>query len=455
MFELLSYKGQNYDKKSIIQIKALNKILNKINKVELNCPFNLSTYYLKILKYHTKLVQKNKMCYPITLWFAENRLIDIKKKLNYVEKDFYIRSQVHDLVNYIQPDEIARRYGEGGKNSFRTLIQEQLHELKEDYEVHYLGGNNNPVVQVKLGRDDESFVCRFVKVDLVDHRSGISPINVREDLLAQATEVIKEVARPYFIQELEDNGVEVTYFECNEYYSRGTLEAFFAELHNQNKSEDPSIVKKALFDINWQVLMFTKLIINFLIKINARDIWYTDLKPSNILIDDSGGIVLSDIKGLLYSAHPLIKRNRVNRTEAYFQPSIEEGDNQINLARLQCQTLATTIFQLATNNLPLREKDSIRLYGHNSNFKQLCFKYPEGEFLKELIRGLYKMKPFSLSVALEKITHFEEHHIATEKAKIELRERLVHKEGESRLLNPQNSNENKEPYLHLDYFNGN
>ncbi|HRD68811.1 MAG TPA: hypothetical protein PK657_01575 [Legionella sp.] len=393
------------------------------------------------------------MSSPITLWFENNRLIDIKKKLNYVEKNSYIRTHVRDLVNYIQPDEIARRYGEGGKISFRTLIQEQLQELKEDYEVNYLGGNNNPVVQVKLGRGDQSFVCRFVKVDLEEYKSGISSINVREDLLTQA--VINEVARPYFIQELEDNGIEVTYFECNEYYSRGTLEAFFAELHNQNKSEDPSIVKKALFDINWQVLMFTKLIINFLIKINSRDIWYTDLKPSNILIDDSGGIVLSDIKGLLYSPHTLIKRNRVNRTEAYFQPSIEEGDNQINLARLQCQTLATTIFQLATNNLPHREKDSIRLYGRNSNFNQLCFKYPEGEFLKDLIRGLYKMKPFALSVALEKINNFEEQHIATEKAKIELRERISEKEGESSLLNPQNSNENKEPYLHLDYFNGN
>lgn len=397
MFNLLPVKGHRYSRKTKQQINSLNKILKAMNQVEVDNPVKLIPLYEKLVTFHRKKIRSGSAKPAICGWFAAHPLFRIDKIIKQLIKAKKIESSIMELSQQIDMIEIYKRYE--GKDSFRTLVQKQLHQVDDTLEITNLGGGNNPVVRVKLD-DDHSFIMRFLRVNSQDEKNKVSPRFLRENL-----EDIEELPKPYLLLPVEDDYLETTYLEFSPYFERGSLVQLFQHLHAQKG--------KNTLDPNQLLLLYAQKIIDFYIRINNRNIWYTDLKPENILLPilpDTEHVVLSDIKGLVLSHTNKIARNKVNVTPAYFQSSVYEN-KEIHLDLLQRQNLANTLYELACGKLPIPAITHQPDWKNKYDFEQPCFQTPEGVFLKKLIRELNKSKALPLTHFMQLISDFEEEQI--------------------------------------------
>lgn len=394
MFNLLPVKGFQYSWKTKQQINSLNTILKAINRCAIEKPDKLMSLYEKLVLLHIKTIRAGKAKPPITAWFAAHPLFHIEKTIQLIIKEKQIQSSITELSQQIDLPAIYRRYE--GKDSFRTLVQGQLNAINDAYEVINLGGNNNPIIQIKLDKD-HSFVMRLLRVNSEEDLNYTSPRHVR-DLLDD----VAEVPKPYLLLPVEDDSLETTYIECGPYYERGSLEHLFKSLHAKNNKNGP--------DVTLLTILYAQKMIQLLIELNNHDVWYTDLKPGNILLTDNEHIAISDIKGLVLSPNKKISRNRVSLTPAYFQSSVFDK-KEVNLERLQRQTLASTLYELLCNKLPTPAITHQPDWKNEYDFTQPCFKSPEGKFLKKFIRELSKSKANSLNNFLVLIFDFEDQQI--------------------------------------------
>lgn len=394
MFNLLPSKGLGYSLKTKQQIKSLNKILKAMNECALHQPELLIPLYQKLVTFHRKKVGGGSAKQAIKDWFAVHPLFQIDRIIQQAIKEKTIITAINELSTQTDMVAIYRQYE--GKDSFRTLIANQLHEIDASIEVVNLGGGNNPVVRVKLD-DNRFFIMRFLRVGSKEDNAGVSPRCIRNSLIN-----VDELPMPYLLLPVEDDRLEVTYLEFSPYYERGSLADDFKRLR-----EDKD---KKIININQLVLIYAQKMIGFLEKINAQNVWYTDLKPENILLpmlthDDY--IVINDIKGLILSANSKIRRNKVSMTPAYYQSSVYD-DKDVRLDLLQRQTLANTLYELACGKLPIPEITHQPDWKNKYNFNQPCFKTSEGLFLVQLIRELNKSQVLTLTHFTSMIEDFEE-----------------------------------------------
>ncbi|KTC94681.1 hypothetical protein [Legionella erythra] len=378
MFDLLPVEGGLLSQKRK-QIVLLNDILKKMNHTQKSDPERLPYYYGKLEALHRKIMGKGEADHVIKQWFLTHPLYKTQQQIIELVKHRQLEKKVKKLVKQLDLDNLYSKYT--NKDSFKRLVQDRLMALDTSYKVTSLGGGNNPILRITLNKDQQ-FIMRFVRVDSQDEDRGVSPKQAREQASG-----MPEVPQPFLMHFVASDFQEKTYIEFGHYYPQGSIDELFKQL-NAHKKDSP--------DKETMVLLYARKFLEFYLDLNRRGVWYTDLKPSNILLDSQGGIVISDIKGLLPSHESKVVSSKTNTSKAYYQSSVFEG-KAINLERLQRQTLANTLYQLTTGQLPVSIKGHYIDWKYKYNFNQDCFKSPEGELIKSLILQLNMSRPKPLT----------------------------------------------------------
>ncbi|MCL9682619.1 protein kinase domain-containing protein [Legionella maioricensis] len=355
------------------QIAKVNYYAEKINLYHVSNPVKAKEYASKLLAYYRKLADENKIVNVVSEWFIENPPLQIIKRLDHQINRELTQDTIIYLSREAQLYEIYDKYQ--GKSSFKSLIQKKLKKIDDAFEVITLASGNNPIVLVNY--QEQRFVIRFLRMNVAEEAKGHSPRIIRELMNG-----IPQIAKPYLLEHVAEDNIEVTFIEYSEYYANGNLEDRFQNLRIQKQKQyiSPADFSKIL--LNYAVKL-----VNFYIVINQQNIWYTDLKPSNILLNDEDELVISDIKGLVFSTEKMVRSSSTSTSQQYFQSSVFVK-NQINLERLQCHTLGTTLYQLACGQLPEQEENVPGQWSNIYDFLLPVFKGPKGSFLKGLITDL-------------------------------------------------------------------
>lgn len=404
MFDLLPLAGGLLSQKRK-QINELNSILKKMNRCEVYNPERLQHYLDKLIAFHKKTFVKKDPEQPIRTWFSDHPLFRTQRQVEQIINKHRLRLDVVNLFQKINLVSLYREYE--GKDSFKTLIKARITAINPHYKVASLGGGNNPLVRISLA-EEQHCVVRFLRLNSSEDAAGISPRIARERIAG-----MKQIPQPYFLSQLEDDRQEVTYLECSEYYEHGSLERLFDELHQQENDE-------RAIDLNPLILLYARQFLEFFIELNQHDVWYTDLKPSNVLLNQDGDIIISDVKGLVISSTKMVRSSQTSTSAAYYQSSVYK-DSEINLERLQRQTLANTLYELACDKLPVPKITHHPNWRNKYDFEQACFQSEEGQFIKAMILELNKRRSKPLSNFLNSLDTFT-------KAK-EQQSQALHEEG--------------------------
>ncbi len=370
------------------QTNKINYYAEKINNYLVTNPEKALKYADKLIVYVQKIETEKKICRSVQQWLEDNSPHEIKKRVEKINKHKNLQNTVHQLSSSAKLPSIYKKYQ--GKDSFSLLIDQKLNQIDKGFQVESLHGGNNPIV--KIHHHDKIFIVRLLRMNKEEEESGASSRFIRETYCQD----ISQIPQPYLIEWVADDGHELSYIEYSQYYAEGSLQGHFETLREQRKQKTlgPDEFDKEL-------LLYTKKLIEFFVSINDRKIWYTDLKPSNVLLDN-GQIVISDIKGLVVSNKNYIESYKTNTSKSYYKSSVF-NQNQVDLELLQCQTLATTLYQLACGELPQQVQEGISSWNNVYNFKHPVFTGEEGKFLKHLIKKLSLNVPVSMSKVLDEI----------------------------------------------------
>lgn len=388
MLTLLKITGSYFSAKRR-QILKINYYAEKINAHWALEPEQALIYANKLSAYSQKLANDKSTSSTVLQWLIENPPAEIVKKINHVISNNKLKENIRDLSAKVQLSGIYSDYD--SKDSFRTLIQKRLDALDEDFKVVSLQSHNSPVVHVN--NEQSQFIIRFLRMNKDEESSGNSPRIARELL-----DDVHEISKPYLVEHVEDDNIEVTFIEFSEYYENGNLEQYFAQLRLQK-------AKKLITSSDFEktLLSYTSKIVAFFITINQKNIWFTDLKPSNILLNNDNDIVISDIKGLIIAFEKEIATNKTNTSRSYYQSTVF-SKNKINLERLQRQTLATTMYQLACGSLPAQNDLEDLGWRNCYDFDRPVFQSEIGVFLQHLIHKLNLKTSITMPAVLNLLT---------------------------------------------------
>ncbi|MFJ1268362.1 hypothetical protein ACD661_07320 [Legionella lytica] len=376
-----------------LQIDKVNEFIRKINKHHESDPQKALDYLQDLSDFYQKRLQKDDLTPSIAIWFIENPIEGIQSKLQVQLGNNQLRDKILDLTAQVQLPTIYDSYT--GKDSFRTLVEEELAKVADGYKVVSIHSNNNPIVQVN--HEENSFVVRFLRMDKNEEDTGVSPRLIREQI-----QDLPQIPQPYLLEFVAEDQQEITYLEYSEYYASGNLQQHFDTLRHR---KDLKYITTA--DVDKELFGYAKKLVEFFIAVNEKQIWYTDLKPGNILLNNEQDIVISDIKGLIASSELEVPSNRTSTSQAYFQSNVF-NKNQINLHMLQCQTLATTLYELACGEPPTQFPTSNGGWRNIYNFNQTVFRNEQGKELQQLIKDLLSKDPPSMEEALEFIHRNDE-----------------------------------------------
>ena len=333
--------------------------------------------------------------------YAEENLMNKPQS----ERDRFAMRMLRNLVvsYFINHENIVSVYrGYTDKNSMVTLISDHFQKLGlTDYAMLDIGGGNNSVIKFyrtsSFGPDEDlgSFVCRFFRVCTSEDKNGSSARHARKKL-KNLNILIPVIASKF----MENDGQENTYLEVSPFVKNGNLEERFNAMYDNNESIE-SIQ-------NYGVSVYKELLTLYQ-KINNKKVWYTDLKPQNLLINDLGAICISDTKGLLISPDSFIHCNKANTTRAYHDADCFLTD-QLNLRKLQCQNLALSLYECLTNEPLSNYKvhlDTSNTWKYELSYQHSCFSGEKGGFLKDCITRLMKSSPSQWQMLIEQVDSLE------------------------------------------------
>lgn len=379
------------------QIKRMNALVKKINTGTHFDEEQARKYYLRLCNYYWHLMSNGLACAVVRQWFQDNPLYKIEK---FIDNQVRRKLLMLNLKEITSSANLLQVYaGYEGKDSFRSRMINMLHDIDPEYTAENLGGENNPVL--KVSKEDECFICRFFRVNAEEDDKEASQRFARDRL-----KEIPYVVQPYELIFLENDGHEKIYLEFTEYLENGTMEAFFKWLH-EDYADDEIAEMDELHNI---ALMYCKDLLNFYTLINECGVWYTDLKPSNILLNEEGAIRLSDAKGLILSDKLYVPICQANLTQEYHATTAYKG-NQLNLLVLQRQNFACTLYELLTNQLPEQTqctKDGAWFRKNKFDFSHPVFAGRLGNFFKHMIKDMHNKAESGFEEYLEEINTLEQ-----------------------------------------------
>lgn len=373
------------------QIKHVNSIVHKINKYQQKKqPLKALPYIDKLASYILQLDEEDKIKQPIKEWAEQNSLDEFKKNIISENKQRELQKKVKQLTKKAKLPSIYRL--ENSPSTYPDLIGDKLKTIDEKLEFQSLNAENNPAVVVTSPDTNMTFIVRFFRMPNTGDDKHLSPKEIRE----QCSKDMPQVPAPLAMERITKEGNDELYFEYSQFYPEGNLKNYFANLREQ---KEQGIISEAAFDK--ALLDCSKQLIEFLVSLNERKIWYTDMKPSNILLNE-GKIILSDVKGLLASQSYKIPSNMINATKGYYSSNVFFNDNSVNLELLQCQTIATTLYQLACGELP--ESDGgIHNWKNTYDFNHPVFQSEPGQFIKSIIELFSANIPIPMEKALARV----------------------------------------------------
>jgi len=279
----------------------------------------------------------------------------------------FIAAVIEEKVN---PKALFFACGEG-KVDYIAYLQKCL---GSEFDVVFLGGNNNPVAKISHPLSEQAVVLRFVPVSKTASANGTSS--------EQALSVLQTSPRfqkPFFKTQAVETEFEKILLECSAFHAKGSLESFCkAQRSHLNEDEFTQMVTKQVRNLFFLAA-----------SIRRKGVWHTDIKPSNLLLDDNGNLVLSDTKGLLLYEGRFIKRNRIDASCAYYDTSILGAGNQTDLSRLLQLNIAVSIYEILSGELPEQDfKIAARDASLNFDFSGAVFSTSEGKRLKSCIKNL-------------------------------------------------------------------
>lgn len=294
----------------------------------------------------------------------------------------FIAAMIEEKVD---PKALFFACGEG-KVDYITYLQKCL---GSEFGVTFLGGNNNPVAKVSHPLSEKSVVLRFVPINKAALANGTSS--------EQALDVLQTSPRfqkPFLKAQAVETEFEKILLECSAFHEKGSLESFCnAQRSHLREDEFAQFVTKQVRNLFFLAA-----------SIRRKGVWHTDIKPSNLLLDDLGNLVLSDTKGLLLYSDRFIKRNRIDATSAYYDDSILGAGNQTDLNRLLQLNIAVSIYEVLTGELPEQNLDATtREATLKLDFSKDVFFTPEGKRLKNCIKSLIDDKDFDFGLWIKQL----------------------------------------------------
>jgi len=299
-----------------------------------------------------------------------------------------------------------------------NVLQKALEQIAEEEKVNTqckfksLGGANNKVVKISV--EGEEFICRLFPTP----KKNSEKLGFAQQARASVTDV-PYVMQPNILQTIGEVGNEIIHIEFLQYLPHGDLKGHMEEIRKQNGKEED------IDKIRLEVGQFGIQLVDFFQKINERNVWYTDLKPGNILLNEHEQIRISDAKGLIMSTEQKIDQRHTNTTPNYFSSAVcskmDEGPYQIDLAKLQMQNLAVTLYQLLTNELPTMinfENQSGSIEDKlNFDFGHDVFADNTGKDFQSLINDLYEGNEADLDIIQKRLEKLNELMAPNTKAK--------------------------------------
>lgn len=387
------------------KFKQTRKIRDYVKAINGAC---LAHKYDKALKYTDKLIgylnhlqEKNRLCSIATDWFNKNPLQEIREYIEETKTKYETRERLVKLSSHTDLSTLYRKHY-SSKESFRDLTQRAFSSPKLA-EVTELASNNNPITIVNS--EEGQFVTRLLRMNKGDELAGVSPRQLRRNM----GNLVPQIPQPLVLDEVEDDGLEVTFWERSEFFPEGNLSQHFANLRQERQANtlSPDAFDQELLQKSLKIVAFLQLI-------NEKfSVWYTDLKPSNLLLN-KGELVISDIKGLVYSQKHYIESNRTNSTHAYYRSTVFFNQNKFDLQLLQSHTLATSIYEMACGQLPNQVDTGLGTWKNVYDFKHPVFTGKHGVFLKELIKSLSNDLPPTLQeiqqIMEKQLDILENHH---------------------------------------------
>ncbi|MDR3502101.1 MAG: hypothetical protein P4L79_05910 [Legionella sp.] len=373
------------------QIKQVNAIVQKINKYQKkNQPLKALPYVDKLASYILQLDKEEKIKQPIKEWAEQNSLDEFKKNIISENTQRELQQKVKQLTEKAKLPSIYRL--ENSPSTYPDLISDKLRTIDEKLEFESLNAENNPAVVVTSPDTHMSFIVRFFRMPNAEDGTHLSPKEIRE----QCSKDMPQVPAPLAMERITKEGNDELYFEYSQFYPEGNLKNYFANLREQ---KEQGIISESEFDK--ALLDCSKQLMEFLVSLNERKIWYTDMKPSNILLNE-GKIILSDVKGLLASQSYKIPSNMINATKGYYSSNVFFNDNSVNLELLQCQTIAATLYQLACGELP-EANGNINSWQNTYDFSHPVFQSEQGQFIKSIIELFSANIPIPMEKALARV----------------------------------------------------
>lgn len=400
------------------QIDKINFFVDKINKHLQSNPQRAMHYFRKLEHYTSRLFKKNEMSSQIKAWIKVNPLILIHKDIKKSLMRKKLQKDLSDLHERKQLPEVFKHSDD--KKAFCSSLSEILPPY---YEVKLIGLGSAPTVTILADLDkyndktdeisdkknvsatkkteetainlDELAVMRLMETRKSEDENNSSPRDIRKhyrDCPYLYTTWIDET-----VSDSKKTGMDLSYhIEACTYFEKGTVTDYIkSQLSGLHKDEQ--LKQRQLIVLRCMIQM-----IAMYQYFNKDKVWYCDLKPGNILVDDNNKYILGDIKALLYSSEPAALGERVERSGAYFDETVYVDTNKVDLAKLQNQNLAATMFELLTgkglSKTQALDDDDEKIDVFKFDFEHDIFKDKLGEFFQETITKLVEQKEVQLSV---------------------------------------------------------
>lgn len=280
-------------------------------------------------------------------------------------------------------------------------INEQInasYKPKKKYDVKLIGGKNNPVFLVENLTTGAKNIVRFLQVSQAAQKNQNSCIQAIERLQkANDPAISKQYHRAYAdVSSLMDD----YFIEISECLEHGNLEeainSKYPPITEKEMRRGITDLKGKTINRQKDVLAYAKALINMHHRMEQRGVYYTDIKPSNLMIGSNNkppshvDIVYSDAKSFLLSSdgkwHDF--RDSPQVTDAFVNTSLMSPPlgEAFDLKRISRQALASSIYQMVTGEQPTKDRSNTGdvIY----DFQHYAFTGPEGEALKSTIENL-------------------------------------------------------------------